>query len=69
MSASDRRPWYREGTLWLVCAILGATFVSGAGLLALALSGDDGLVISADDYRDLRDEMRLTKARESDDER
>ena len=47
-AASDARPWYREPWPWLLMAGPAIVVVAGIVTLALAMSGDDGVV--ADDY-------------------
>lgn len=52
----------------LVICVLSATVIFSAVTLTLAVVYQDELVISEDEYRELRDDMRLTKARKEPDE-
>ena len=61
---SDNRPWYRETAMMIVLAVLGATMVSASVIIGFAVTSDDPLVISDQEYQQLRDEFRATEARD-----
>lgn len=66
--ASDNRPWYRETAMIIVLAVLGATMVSASVIIGFAVTSDDPLVISDQEYQQLRDEFRATEARDEHDD-
>ncbi|MEM9533825.1 MAG: hypothetical protein AAGA23_23100 [Pseudomonadota bacterium] len=59
-------PWYRETAMMVVSAVLAFTFASGAVILSVAISNPDPLVVTDSDYQKIRDDFRLTQAREDD---
>ncbi len=66
-STQKPTPWHKEPTMQLVAGVLLSTLASGVVMLSLALSGDDPLVVSDQQYQQIRDEFRLTEPRRADD--
>ncbi|MFK7955060.1 MAG: hypothetical protein AB8B96_03115 [Lysobacterales bacterium] len=60
--------WYREPTMQLVAGVLLSTLISGMAMLSLAISGNDPLIVSDDQYQQIRDDFRLTQPRQESDE-
>ncbi len=68
MTEPTSTAWYREPTMMLVIGVLTFTVISGFTMLGVALNHDDALVISDEDYREWRDDMRATKPIDVDDD-
>ncbi len=56
-------PWYRQPAMLLVCGVLISTVISGMTMLFVAANGQDPLVVSKQEYQQIRDDFRLTEAR------
>jgi hypothetical protein len=67
MQSNTRTPWYRVPTMMIVAGVLGFTVISGMSMLTIASSQNDALVISDQDYRQWRDDMRATAPLPADD--
>ncbi len=67
-SQTSIRPWYRETAMMIVIGVLASTLFVSAIIISLAVSSDDPLVISEQEYQTLKDEMRGTNAKEPDDD-
>ncbi|MFK7886148.1 MAG: hypothetical protein AB8G16_04720 [Gammaproteobacteria bacterium] len=67
MKTDQPTPWFREPTMMIVAGILGFTIISGIAMLTVASNGHDQLIMSDQDYREWRDDMRATTALPDDD--
>lgn len=66
--SKTQTPWYREVAMMIVIGVLVSTVVMSGVIITLAVNSDDPLVISDEEYQQLRDDLRGTKARESDED-
>lgn len=57
------RPWYRETAMMVVIGVLTFTLLSGTAMVTIAMNSHDPLVISDQQYQQLRDELRATEGR------
>ncbi|MFK8014465.1 MAG: hypothetical protein AB8G17_03335 [Gammaproteobacteria bacterium] len=67
MKTESSTPWYRVPTMMIVAGVLSFTVIAGVAMLAVASNGHDKLIMSDQDYREWRDDMRATKALPDDD--
>ena len=68
MSKPQPAVWYREPTMMIVIAVLSFSVISGFTMLGVALSTDDTLILSEEDYQTWRDDIRATKPINADDD-
>lgn len=69
MQSDSKTAWYREPTMMLVAGVLGFTVIAGMSMLAIASSQHDALIMSDQEYRQWRDDMRATTPLPADDQR
>ena len=60
----DTKPWYRHFWVWFIIALPAAAVVAGLFTLYLAVSNPDSLVISDEEYRELRSSLKAEQPQE-----
>ena len=52
------KPWYKEPWPWVAIAIPGAAVIMGITTLVLALNNPDPVIVTDDDYREIRSGLK-----------
>ena len=60
----DSKPWYRHFWVWFIIALPAAAVAAGLFTLWLAASNPDSLVISEEEYQQLRSSLKAEPAQE-----
>jgi hypothetical protein len=60
----ETKPWYRHFWVWFIIALPAAAVAAGLFTLWLAVSNPDSLVISAEEYQQLRSSLKAETAQD-----
>ncbi|MGD9265288.1 MAG: FixH family protein [Lysobacterales bacterium] len=60
----ETKPWYRHFWVWFIIALPAAAVAAGLFTLWLAVSNPDSLVISADEYQQLRSSLKAESSQQ-----
>ncbi|MGD9021258.1 MAG: FixH family protein [Lysobacterales bacterium] len=62
----DTKPWYRQFWPWFIIALPAAAVAAGLFTLWLAISNPDSLVISEQEYQQLRSSLKAETPQDDD---
>ena len=58
MTSTQTKPWYKEPWPWAVIGLTGSAVVASLITLAIAIKNPDALVVSDQQYQEMRDDLR-----------